>query len=125
MILAMDSSDYFSEDYSKTRQRFLETAKATGAGLDCLQLDVQGSRGETLAIDIAWLGNLHPRRVLLHSSGLHGIEGFTGSAIQQGTLRDTGRARRSTSYDLTGSELRSLDSGIWYLSSPPDTTCLA
>jgi len=41
-----------------------------------------GPGGRALAIDIAWLGSSSPRRVLVHSSGLHGVEGFAGSAIQ-------------------------------------------
>jgi hypothetical protein len=35
-----------------------------------------------LSIDLAWFGAENPRRVLIHSSGLHGVEGFAGSAIQ-------------------------------------------
>ncbi len=43
----------------------------------------RGVEGEDLSIDIAVFGNVtDPRYVLLHSSGLHGVEGFAGSAIQ-------------------------------------------
>src|SRR5213592_2819131 len=35
-----------------------------------------------ISIDTAWFGTANPHRVLLHSSGLHGVEGFAGSAIQ-------------------------------------------
>lgn len=47
-------------------------------------MDLDGTRphGEPLTIDIGWLGAGRPRRVLFHSSGLHGVEGFAGSAIQ-------------------------------------------
>lgn len=38
--------------------------------------------GEDLTIDIGWFGAPHPARVLVHSSGLHGVEGYAGSAIQ-------------------------------------------
>src|SRR5262249_25391349 len=44
--------------------------------------------GDALAIDIAWLGHNEPRRAVLHSSGLHGVEGFAGSAVQIQTLRE-------------------------------------
>ena len=53
-----------------------------GGQLDTFTWGLTGPLGEELAIDIAWLGAGRPRRVLLHSSGLHGVEGFAGSAIQ-------------------------------------------
>ncbi len=72
----------FSLDYATARQRFRESAERTGARLESMPLDVKGPGGEDLAIDIAWLGSHNPRRVVLHSSGLHGVEGFAGSAVQ-------------------------------------------
>jgi hypothetical protein len=74
--------DFFSPTYTTARQRFRETAKAAGARLDELPLDARGPHGEHLAIDIAWFGAEYPQCVLVHSSGLHGVEGFAGSAIQ-------------------------------------------
>lgn len=50
--------------------------------LDVLNLAARGPRGEELSIDIGRFGAADPQRVLIHSSGLHGIEGFAGSAIQ-------------------------------------------
>lgn len=77
---------FFSTNYSQARQRFVDAATAAGASLDRLKLDAQGPSGETLTIDIAWLGSRRPRWVLLHTSGLHGVEGFAGSAIQLQSL---------------------------------------
>ena len=45
-------------------------------------LDARGPRGESLSIDIAWIGDPHARRLLLITSGIHGVEGFAGSAVQ-------------------------------------------
>lgn len=84
----MNVNAYFSECYSEARQRFLDAAKAAGAQLDCLEIGFRGPHGEILAIDIAWLGSHEPRRALLHSTGLHGVEGFAGSAIQIQALRN-------------------------------------
>ena len=53
-----------------------------------LILTERGPAGEPLTIDIAWLGSLSPKRVLLHTSGVHGVEGFAGSAIQLKILED-------------------------------------
>jgi len=73
---------YFSPDYFIARTRFRESAANRGARLQTLPMTAKGPNGEDLTIDIAWFGSDSPRRVLLHSSGLHGIEGFAGSAIQ-------------------------------------------
>ncbi len=57
-----------------------------GAVLDTLPLDAQGPHGEALAIDLAWLGTRRPRQVVLHVSGVHGVEAFAGSAAQLALL---------------------------------------
>jgi hypothetical protein len=41
-----------------------------------------------LTIDIGWFGAEQPGRAFVHSSGLHGVEGFAGSAIQLQWLAD-------------------------------------
>jgi len=74
--------DYFSRDYFTARDRFRESARRAGGILHTLPITAKGPEGEALTIDIAWFGAASPRRVLLHSSGLHGVEGFAGSAIQ-------------------------------------------
>jgi hypothetical protein len=73
---------YFSPDYFTAKDRFCRRAAKAGGRLEQLPLAAKGPEGENLAIDIAWFGAATPRRVLLHSSGLHGVEGFAGSAIQ-------------------------------------------
>jgi uncharacterized protein DUF2817 len=73
---------YFSEDYFIARDRFRRNAAQAGGRALVLQISAKGPRGEDLTIDVAWFGSESPRRVLVHSSGLHGVEGFAGSAIQ-------------------------------------------
>lgn len=80
--LLSDAVDYFSVDYAQARERFRTAALAAGGALHALPIDARGPSGENLTIDIAWLGSAHPRRVLLHSSGVHGVEAFAGSAVQ-------------------------------------------
>ena len=77
---------YFSEDYTTARRRFLEAANAVGASIHTLQLPSRTPDNELLSIDIAWVGTSTPARVLIHTSGLHGVEGFAGSAIQLALL---------------------------------------
>jgi len=74
------SEQYFSADFFAAQSRF---QKATGeARIECLPIATKGPNGESLSIDIAWIGPRSPRSALIHSSGLHGVEGFAGSAVQ-------------------------------------------
>jgi hypothetical protein len=84
--LNLNLETYFSPDYLSARERFRAAARAAGAALDALELDAPGPRGEALTIDIARLGEASARRVLLHTSGLHGVEAYAGSAIQLAAL---------------------------------------
>src|SRR5438034_2301512 len=78
----------FSPDYFTARQRFREIVTTAGGRLETIPLEAHGPSGEGLGIDIAWFGAANPRSVLLHSSGLHGVEGFAGSAIQLQLVND-------------------------------------
>ena len=90
------SGNVFSPDYFTARQRFREMAAKSGGRLEALPLDARGPAAEDLTIDIAWFGAPDPRRVLLHCSGLHGVEGFAGSAIQLQALEDLPRLSSDT-----------------------------
>lgn len=79
-------SSYFSETYIDARQRFVTAAKNAGAELFRIPLPARGPKKEELSIDIAHLGTKSFTKVLLHTCGIHGVEGFAGSAIQLATL---------------------------------------
>ena len=51
--------------------------------LDIGELDTEGN---SLAIDIAWIGDKNAKKLYLSTSGIHGVEGFAGSAIQLSVL---------------------------------------
>lgn len=76
----------FSPDYVTARQRFRDAARAAGAGLAELAIGALGPAGQSLTIDIAHLGAPAARRVLLHTSGLHGVEAYAGAAVQLAAL---------------------------------------
>jgi len=88
----------FSSTWLEARAKFREAASAAGARLAALKYEpldtlpaVWRSLGPDvpLTIDIALLGDeLSAPAMLLHTSGVHGVEGFAGSAIQVGFLRD-------------------------------------
>ena len=73
---------YFSPNYTTARAQFRTAVEKAGGRLTALRLDAKGLKGEDLTIDIAWFGAEKPKRALVHSSGLHGVEAFAGSAIQ-------------------------------------------
>lgn len=82
----MTGTDYFSKSYQVARSRFIAAACRAGARMDELHLDAMGPAGAPLAIEIAWFGLDNPSRVVIHSSGIHGVEGFAGSAVQLALL---------------------------------------
>jgi hypothetical protein len=84
--MTTDSASLFSPDYAIARSRFRDVASAAGAALHSIALAAKGPRDEPLAIDIAWLGAARPHRVFLHTSGMHGVEAYAGSAVQLALL---------------------------------------
>lgn len=64
----------FSRDYAQARERF----RAATAGMESGHFPVDDDH----SIDWAWAGPPDARRVLLYTSGLHGVEGFGGGAAQ-------------------------------------------
>jgi len=87
------SESHFSASYSEARSRFLAAAESVGAAVHSYPIKVDGA-GE-LAIDVAILGNEGTPTVVT-SSGIHGVEGFFGSAVQLALLQ---RASRSGATD--------------------------
>ena len=88
----MDGGAYFSADYLTARQRFRTAATAFGWPLDERELPAAGPAGERLWIDAATSPLADADRTLVVSSGLHGVEGFFGSAVQLALL-DRWRSR--------------------------------
>ncbi len=72
----------FSSDYDSARARFREAARRARFEISATPIGQQGPNGTDLTIDFAQRGPTHASRVLVISSGLHGIEGYFGSAVQ-------------------------------------------
>jgi hypothetical protein len=81
--LPSDSSAYFSADYFAARRAFLDAAARAGARTRSHVVSARGPRGEELFIDATRLGASSPARLLILTSGVHGVEGLAGSALQQ------------------------------------------
>jgi hypothetical protein len=73
---------FFSPDYFTAKQRFAAVCQRMGLELHSLAIDAPSPTEEPLTIDVALAGAPKPRSALVVSSGLHGVEGFFGSAVQ-------------------------------------------
>lgn len=85
----MDTSNIislFSESYSESRIKFLNAAKSKNLDVQSHILNIMGAQGEVLAIDVVLDGPKNASKILIIISGVHGVEGFCGSAIQTGLL---------------------------------------
>jgi len=88
MFPVPDAGPCFWPEYLVARNYFHMAVAARGGQLVFLKLAAKGPNNEPLTIDIGWFGAKHPKRVLVHSSGLHGVEAYAGSAIQLRWLRE-------------------------------------
>ena len=88
--------ELFSPSYATARRKFMDAAADRGLRIDSRVLDLPGAAGETLAIDVVLDGPAFASKLLVVLSGVHGVEGFCGSAIQTGMLRLGARAHPDT-----------------------------
>jgi len=82
----MSKLSAFSADYSSAREQFRSAASRLGWQLEVHPIGVAGPGGEELTIDVGCSSGGDPARVLVVSSGVHGVEGFFGSAVQAALL---------------------------------------
>ena len=73
--------DYFAADYFAARAAF--RARAANAEQSAHDIAAPGPNGEVLSLDSAYLGSPAPRQLAVITSGIHGVEGYAGSALQQ------------------------------------------
>lgn len=77
------SECHFSETFAEARRRFKDAAGSVGATIS--SYSVNADCEEELAIDVATVGE-YDAPILVTSSGVHGVEGFLGSAVQHALL---------------------------------------
>ncbi|OED42433.1 hypothetical protein AB833_07300 [Chromatiales bacterium (ex Bugula neritina AB1)] len=77
------NTEYFSTGYEQARCRFLTAARAAGARIECFPID--STHENSLSLDVAVIGG-ESNRALIVTSGVHGVEGFFGSAVQLAIL---------------------------------------
>jgi hypothetical protein len=98
----MTNTEYFSDSYIDARDKFLSAAKSCNAHVTSPTCPQKGPSKEDLFVDVARVGDLNAKRILVVVSGTHGVEGFCGSACQAAWLR-------SSSHQITS------DTAVYFL----------
>ena len=82
----------FAPDFVAARQQFSSAVEALPQPVFFKSLPYAGQApgGETLSTEVVWIGDQAARKVVVLLSAVHGVEGFTGSAIQVDLLRRLG-----------------------------------
>ncbi len=86
MNTSTEATMAFPADYREARTRFRDAAERLGWACSAYPIGIAGPEDEELTIDVAASSPRAAERVLVVSSGLHGVEGFLGSAIQLALL---------------------------------------
>ncbi len=81
-----DPGALFSTSYAQARRRFRDAAARRDLVVESTVLDLAGVDGEELAVDVVRDGPADAARLLIVLSGVHGVEGYCGSALQTGLL---------------------------------------
>jgi hypothetical protein len=84
---------YYSPDYQTARIRFRSAASEANALQEHHRLIPAQCLEQDLSIDVAVIGSEKPEWTVVVSSGLHGIEGFFGSAVQLAFLSQISSGR--------------------------------
>jgi len=82
------ASKHFSSDYKEARKKFLDASHAAGASVESFKNPNTGPEGGPLLTDVAFIGPKDVKAILVLVSGTHGVEGFVGSGIQTGLLKE-------------------------------------
>lgn len=82
-------ADYFSDNYSEARAKFLAAVERGGARLLASYTNpAKGPDGEACITDVAWIGPVDASKLLILVSGTHGIEGYAGSGCHVAWLEE-------------------------------------
>jgi hypothetical protein len=86
---------YFPSGYRSARAAFVEACESAGLTVAARQHpSALGIDGHALFLDTATIGAAKAKSALLLISGTHGVEGYFGSGVQTGLLRE-GLAKRA------------------------------
>ncbi len=78
----LEATNHYSTNYFSARRRFLAASERFGLEHHALPIHAPSPNSEPLTIDITIAGAVKPTTALVLSSGVHGVEGLFGSAVQ-------------------------------------------
>ena len=85
----IDGSKHFPSDYRQGRAAFREACEAAALGVTSrVHPDERGPDGKPLFLDVACAGERDAENAILLLSGTHGVEGYFGSGVQTGLIRE-------------------------------------
>lgn len=99
----------FSDTYAAARAQWLAVAQRCDLDVASHLHPLLGAEGEVLALDTVLDGPRHASRLLVISSGCHGIEGHVGSAVQIALLNDTAWRQSTREADIAVLYLHALN----------------
>ena len=82
----LEATSYYSADYFSARERFLTASSRLGLAHHALTIIAPSPNDERLTIDISIAGASKPKSAVVLTSGVHGVEGLFGSAVQSAFL---------------------------------------
>jgi hypothetical protein len=93
----MKPENHFPSDYRTARASFIAAADARDIGTTArVHSTAKGRDGKALFLDTATVGEREAKKALLLISATHGVEGYFGSGVQTGLLREGIDAPKNT-----------------------------
>lgn len=74
-------ASYFKQSYQECREQFLRLAQKV-PGYDLKNITIPSETDKELITDLAYFPVANAKKLVIINSGMHGIEGFVGSAMQ-------------------------------------------
>ena len=81
------------DSYTEARQNFLTVCAAAGAAVVSYLHPLTNTDGDDIYSDVARFGPDNASKLLVMVSGVHGVEGFSGSATQVGWIAQIAATR--------------------------------
>ncbi|HXC57428.1 MAG TPA: M14 family metallopeptidase [Rhizomicrobium sp.] len=92
--MSADPAEHFPADYRQARHAFIAACEQAGVDVVArVHPQAQGRDGKPLFLDTAVIGPRDAKKALLLISATHGVEGYFGSGVQTGLMRE-GLAQR-------------------------------
>src|ERR1700759_4761075 len=91
--------EHFPADYRSGRHDFIAACEQAGVDVVArVHPEMKGRDGKPLVLDTAVVGPRDAKKALLLMSATHGVEGYFGSGVQTGLMREglAGRVPKGT-----------------------------